>query len=216
MKTDEQLKKDVIAELAWDKSINASAIGVAVKNGIVTLSGHLDTFGEKAAVQQALRRVYGVSAIAMELDVKLSPDHRRSDTEIASAAEAVLRANAMIPVDKIRLLVDKGWITMQGEVEWDFQRQTAEHALRPLAGVLGISNEVTIKQRPTTANVEKGIKEALARQAEREAAHVHVTVQGATVWLRGKVHSWQERDAAQGAAWSADGVRTVINELVVG
>ena len=216
MKTDAQLRMDVIAELDWDPSINASAIGVGVKDGVVTLSGHLDTYAEKIAVQKALRRIAGVKAIALELDVRLAPDHQRSDTELATAAEAMLHASSSVPVGQVRLVVDQGWITLQGEVEWDFQRRRAEQLMRHLAGVRGITNDLTIRPRATAARVEQGIQDALARQAQREAGHIRVTVEGGTVWLRGRVNSWQERDAAQGAAWSAPGVRTVINELVVG
>jgi len=216
MKSDTQLRKDVIAELNWDPAVAADAVGVAVKDGVVTLSGHLGTYIEKAAVQRALRRVAGVKAIALELDVRLAPDHHRSDTDIATAAQTVLRANASVPAGRIRLIVDKGWITMQGDVDWDYQRRSAEHALRPLAGVVGINNEVEIKTPVASSNVERGIREALARQAEREAKHIEIQVDGSTVRLRGRVHSWQERDAAQGAAWSAPGVRTVLNELMIG
>jgi osmotically-inducible protein OsmY len=216
MKTDAQLKKDVTAELAWDPAVNASAVGVAVKDGVVTLTGHLETFAEKAAVERALRRVAGVRAIALELDIRLAPDHRRSDTDIANAAEYALRWNSVVAIDKIRLIVDKGWITLQGEVDWDFQRRSVEKAIRPLMGVVGISNEITLKPCAVPGDVTRRIGDALARQAEREAKHLDVRVEGSTVTLRGKVHSWQERDAAQGAAWAAPGVRTVINELTIG
>jgi len=216
MKSDLQLKNDVTAELAWDPSINATAIGVAVKDGIVTVSGHLQTYAEKIAVQKALRRVAGVKAIAIELDVLLSATHRRSDTELAAAAEGVLRGHASIPADRIRLLVDKGWITLQGEVEWDYQRRAVEKALRPLIGVVGITDEIELKPQVSSKDVQRGIREALARQSEREARHIEVSASGSTITLRGTVHSWQERDAACGAAWSSPGVSRVINEVRVG
>jgi len=216
MKTDADLKKDVMAELDWDPAIRATAVGVAVKDGVVTLTGHLETFAEKVAIERALRRVAGVKAIALELDVKLAPQHKRSDTEIASAAELALRWNTLVPADRIRLTVESGWITLQGEVEWDFQRQAAYKAIRALIGVVGVSNEIRLESKPVPANIAARIAEALKRQAEREARHIELSVNGSTVTLRGTVHSWQERNAAQGAAWSAPGVRNVTNELRVG
>jgi osmotically-inducible protein OsmY len=216
MRTDADLKRDVTAELAWDPAVESTAIGVAVKDGVVTLTGHIDTFAQKHAAARAVRRVADVKAIALELDVKLAPDHRRSDTDIATSAEHALKWNTLVPSDKIKLTVDHGWITLRGEVDWDFQRRTVEKAIRPLMGVVGISNELTLRVRPLAANLSRKIEEALTRQALREAKHIQVSVDGATVKLTGTVHSWQERDAAQGVAWTAPGVRAVINELNVG
>ncbi|HEX6362997.1 MAG TPA: BON domain-containing protein [Albitalea sp.] len=214
MKTDAELKRDVEAELAWDPSVRSTAIGVAVQDGVVTLTGHLETYAEKHAADRALRRVSGVKAIALELDVRLSPEHRRSDTDIAAAAEQALKWNTLV-VDRVRVTVDKGWVTLQGEVEWDYQRRSAEKAIRPLMGVVGISNEITLKPNVLPADLHDRIADALKRQAEREANHMEITVDGSTVRLRGRVNSWHESEAAQGAAWSSPGVRTVINELVV-
>jgi osmotically-inducible protein OsmY len=216
VKTDWQLKRDVMDELAWDPAISANAIGVAVKDGVVTVSGHLDTFAEKVAVQRAVRRVTGVRAIAIELDVKLAPQHKRSDTEIAAAAEHALRWNTMIPADKVRVTVEQGWVQLNGEVEWDYQRQAAFKAVRSLTGVVGVSNEITLGQRTTPADLAQRIQDALERQALREANRVQVTVADGTVTLQGNVHSSQERDAVQGAAWSAPGVRSVVNQLTLG
>jgi len=212
MKTDADLKRDVQAELAWDPAVKSTEVGVAVKDGVVTLSGHLGTYAEKYAVQRALRRVPGIKAIALELDVLLAPNHKRSDTEIALAAEHALQWNTLIP-DKIRVTVDKGWLTLQGEVDWDYQRHGAEKAVRPLMGVVGISNEITLKTRVAPADIEKSIANALQRQLERELQRIDVKVDGSTVTLRGSVNSWHERDAAQGVAWQAPGVRAVVNEL---
>ena len=215
MKTDADLKRDVTAELAWDPAVKSTAIGVAVKDGVITLTGHLETFAEKHAAARALRRVAGVKAIALELDVKLSPDHKRSDTDIAAGAEEALKWNTLVPLEVIRLTVDHGWVTLQGEVEWDYQRRSVEKAIRPLMGVVGISNEITLRARPKATDLSRKIEEALTRQAIREAKHIQIDVDGTTVTLSGNVHSWQERDAAQGVAWSAPGVHAVINELRV-
>jgi osmotically-inducible protein OsmY len=215
VKTDFELKKDVEAELAWDPQVKSTAVGVAVKDGVVTVTGHLETFAEKHAVAKALRRVSGVKAIAMELDVRLSPDHVRSDTDIARSCETALHWNTTAPRDRIRVSVDRGYVTLQGELEWDYQRRSVEKAIRPLMGVVGISNEITLRVQPKPEDVERRIHDALARQADREAKRVKVNVDGHIVRLSGQVHSWQERDAAQGVAWSAPGVRAVINEIMV-
>ena len=200
MKTDAQLKKDVQAELDWDPAVDATQIGVAVKDGVTTLTGHIATFAEKYAAERALRRVAGVKAIALELDVRLAPDHRRSDTDIALAAENALKWNTMVP-DKVRVTVDKGWVTLRGELEWEYQRRGVENAIRPLMGVVGVSNDITLKPQVTASGVKTKIEEALRRQTEREAARLDIKVDGATVTLKGTVHSFHERDAAQGAAW---------------
>jgi osmotically-inducible protein OsmY len=215
MKTDMQLKKDVSAELEWDASINSNEVGVAVKDGVVTLTGHLDTFAEKHAVERAVQRVQGVKAIAVEVDVKLDPSHQRSDSDIAMACEAALKWHALVPADRIQVKVEKGWITLKGEVDWDYQRQSAEKAVRPLTGVVGISNAMTLKAVTAPSNVANRIRDALARHAEHEAKHIEVMVNGAVVTLRGTVDSWSERSAAFGAAWSAPGVLSVVNEIVV-
>jgi osmotically-inducible protein OsmY len=215
MKTDEQLKKDVSAELEWDPSINASQVGVTVRDGIVTLTGHLDTYAEKHAVERAVQRVRGVRAVAVELDVKLDPGHVRSDADIAAAVQSAFTWHAQIPLDRLQVRVEKGWVTLNGEVDWEYQRREAEKAVRPLRGVVGISNAIKLKPCITPANLAHRIGEALARHAEHEAKHIEVAVSGGVVTLRGAVDSWAERAAAFGAAWSAPGVSSVVNEIRV-
>lgn len=215
MKTDAELKKDVADELSWDPAVRSTAIGVAVRDGVVTLTGHLDTFAEKHAALRAVQRVKGVKAVALELDVKLAPGHHRSDTEIAANAEQALKWNTVVPLDAVRVTVDHGWVTLQGELEWDYQRRSVEKAIRPLRGVVGLSNEIKLRVRPHAADLTRKIEEALTRQAIREAKRIDVQIEGGTVTLTGTVHSWQERQAAQGVAWSAPGVRVVINELAI-
>lgn len=215
MKTDAQLKKDVMAELEWDPAIRASQVGVAVKDGVITLSGHLDTYAEKSAVERAVARVAGVQAIAVEMDVKLEPNHRRNDAEIASAAEASFKWHALIPAERIRVKVEKGWVTLSGEVDWEYQRHNAEKAVRNLLGVTGVSNAITLKAQTAPANITGRIKEALTRQAEEEAKHIEVSVKGSKAVLQGTVHSWAELSAAAGAVWAAPGISEVVNELRV-
>lgn len=216
MKTDVQLKKDVQAELDWDVSVNATEIGVAVKDGVVTLTGHLDTYAEKLAVEKAVQRVQGVRAMAIELDIRLAPGHQRSDSEIAAAAEMAFKWNSHVPAERIMVKVEKGWVTLSGEVDWDYQRSEAESAVRPLTGVRGISNNIVLKVKAAPSDVTRRIRDALARQASRETDAISVHVTGSTVTLRGSVNSWADRSAAQVAAWSAPGVTSVINELRVG
>lgn len=216
MKTDMQLKADVTDELAWDPAINAAGIGVMVKDGVVTLTGHLDSFAEKHAVERAVRRVAGVRGIALELDVKLAAEHKRSDSEIAQAAATALRLNSMVPEGKVQIEVENGWITLTGEVDWSYQMARAEQCIRPLAGVRGLYNRITIKPRASSKDVGAQIMAALTRQAMREAKHITIEVEGGVVTLWGKVHSLAEREAAVGAAFSAHGVSRVVDKLEVG
>lgn len=216
MKTDMQLKADVTDELAWDPAINAASIGVMVKDGVVTLTGHLDSFAEKHAVERAVRRVSGVRGIALELDVKLMAEHKRSDSEIAQAAATALRLNSMVPEGKVQIEVENGWVTLTGEVDWSYQLARAEQCIRPLAGVRGLYNRITIKPRASSKDVGAQIMAALTRQAMREAKHITIEVEGGVVTLWGKVHSLAEREAAVGAAFSAHGVSRVVDKLEVG
>jgi len=216
MKTDAQLKTDVTSELEWDPAINATQVGVAVKGGVVTLTGHLETFAEKYAIERAVGRVEGVKAVAIELDVKLAPGHKRSDSEMAEAAESAFKWHALIPGDRIQVKVEKGRITLSGELDWEYQRTAAEKAVRNLTGVVGVINNLRLKPSVAPANISNRIRDALARHAEREARNIEVVVSGSTVTLRGRVDSLAERAAAQGAAWAAPGISLVVNDLTVG
>lgn len=216
MKTDAHLKADVTEELAWDPAVNATGIGVAVKAGVVTLTGHLDSYAEKHAVERAVHRVAGVRGIALELDVKLSPAHKRSDSEIAQAAATALELNSLVPDERIQVQVEDGRVILTGEVDWSYQLASAEQCVRPLAGVRGLSNRITIKSLASSKDVGAQITAALTRQAAREAKHITVEVEGSVVTLWGKVHSLAEREAAVGAAFSARGVSRVVDKLEVG
>jgi osmotically-inducible protein OsmY len=214
-KSDSQLKKDVESELEWDAVVNANNIGVAVKDGVVTLSGHLDSFAQKYAAERVVQRVQGVKGLAVELDERLGAGAKRTDADLAIAAESALRWHALVPEDRVKVMVEKGWVTLSGEVDWDYQRNHAMKAVRPLTGVLGVTNSMTVKPLVTPDNIKNRIQGALERQADREAKNIEVTVSGHSVTLKGQVHSWAERTAAQGAAWSAQGITSVINELRV-
>jgi len=215
MKTDSELKKDVLAELAWDPVVPEAKVGVSVNDGVVTLTGHLDSYSEKVAARRAVERVGNVKAIAMEIDVIPLGVHQRSDTEIAAAVDHALSWNTSVPKDRIKVTVEKGWITLGGEVDWNFQRRAVERLVRPLKGVVGISDNIGIKATAVPANLTNRIQDALVRQAMREAKRIEIATDGAVVTLSGQVHSWAERSAVEGATWSAPGVSRVNNLLTV-
>ena len=215
MKTDSDLKKDVLTELLWDPLVPETRLGVAVSDGVVTLTGHLDTYAEKVAAKRAVERVAGVKAIAIELDVIPAGVHQRSDTEIAAAVEHALSWNTSVPQGRVRVTVEKGWVTLGGELDWNFQRRALERMIRPLKGVAGIIDNIGLKALPIPVNLSHRIQDALTRQAVREARRIEISIDGSVVTLRGNVHSWAERTAAEGATWSAPGVSRVNNQLTI-
>jgi osmotically-inducible protein OsmY len=215
MKTDSELKKDVLAELAWDPLVPETRIGVAVSDGVVTLTGHLDSYAEKIAAKHAAERVIGVKALAVEIEVTPLGIHQRSDTEIAAAAEHALGWNTSIPQDRVKVTVEKGWVSLSGELDWNFQRRAVERLIRPLKGVVGISDNIRLKTAAAPVNLSSRIQDALVRQAVREARRIEVAMEGSVVTLKGHVHSWAERSAAEGATWAAPGVSKVNNQLTV-
>ena len=215
MKTDTDLKNDVLAELLWDPLVPETRIGVSVNHGVVTLTGHVDSYAEKVATRRAAQRVSGAKAIAVELDVVPAGEHRRSDTEIAAAAEQALGWNTSVPQGKVKIMVEKGWVTLSGELDWNFQRRAVERLIRPLKGVVGIIDNIQLKSLPAPSDLGLRIQDALTRQAMREAKRMDISVLGGVVTLSGHVHSWAESNAAEGAAWSAPGVSRVNNQLSV-
>lgn len=215
MKTDPEIKADVLAELKWDPTVDETDVGVLVNQGVVTLTGHLNSFAQKHAAERAVRRVAGVRGIAVEVDVKLSATHKRSDTEIAQAAVNALRWHSLVPEDKIKVEVEDGWIALSGTVDWHYQSRSAEHSLRTLVGVRGITNDIVVKPHVNSTNVAAAISSALARHAAREAGKIRIDVAGDVVTLKGQVDSLPERDAAIGAAFTTAGVSRVVNKLEV-
>jgi osmotically-inducible protein OsmY len=215
MKTDQQLQQAVIDELTWDPSVHASQIGVIVKDGVVTLDGEVSSFAEKWGAERAAQRVTGVQALAVGLDVKLSALGKRSDSDIARSAQTALHWCSSCPSETIQLMVEDGWITLTGSVEWHYQKQAATDALRYLIGVTGVSDQISISPKVLSTVVKADIEAALKRRSTSDAQEIHVDVHGADVTLSGTVHSWAERELARHSAWGTKGVRQVVDNMAM-
>lgn len=215
MKIDRKLQEDVLKELDWEPSVDASHIGVEVRDGVVTLQGKVESYAQKWAAERAAKRVTGVKSLAIELEVTLPGSFKRTDTDIAMAARSAIDWNASIPTDTVKVVVESGLITLSGNVEWGFMRAAAESAVRGLLGVKGVINRITITPRVEPRDIKTRIEAALQRRALLDATHVTVDVSKSTVTLRGEVDSLAERDTVEQAAWSAPGVQKVVDNLIV-
>lgn len=215
MKTDADLQKDVIAQLAWEPAIHATQIGVEVRDGVVTLAGDVATYTEKWYAERAALRVSGVNALAVELKVKLAGSARRTDSDIGQSARNVLDWTTSVESSAIKVLVEGGWITLSGEVDWQYQKQAATDAVRGLMGVTGVSDQIAIKHKPMASIVKADIDAAIRRSAAKDSSEILVEVKGTDVTLTGQVHSWSERDLATDSAWSSPGVRNVIDKMTL-
>jgi osmotically-inducible protein OsmY len=215
MKTDSQLQGDVLDELKWWPNVDAAHIGVVAKDGVVTLTGQVSQYTEKQSAEDAAKLVYGVKALANDITVELPGSSKQSDQDIAGAALAAMKWDLEVPNDKIKLTVKGGWITLEGTVDWQFQKDAAARSVRYLMGVVGVGNSIKIKPSVSWTDVKSKIEDALRRNADLEARRISVSTDNGTVTLTGSVDSWSERDAAVSTAWSAPGVTWVKDELSI-
>ncbi len=215
--SDTILRQNVIDELEFEPSIDAAHIGVTAENGVVTLSGHVPTYGEKIKIADIVCRVQGVRGIAQEIEVRPRGEHRTADDEIAKRALSVIRWNTVIPEGAVLIKVQKGVVTLSGAVEWSYQKNAAAEAVRGLTGVIDVYNNIEVKPGPTVSDVKKRIEDALKRAAELEAKAIKVDVDGSgKVKLEGHVNAWFERNAIERAAWAAPGVKMVDDRITIG
>ncbi len=215
MKTDNEILKDVQDELKWDPYLSSSEIGVSVKNGIVTLTGIVDSYWKKLAAENAAKKISGVMAVVQKIEVKLSAVGKRTDTDIAQAIQNAFRWSVLVPKDKIKVKVEDGWVSLEGDVEWEYQKNAARKSVEKLEGVIGVTNNIRVVSKVTPGEIKKKIKSAFVRSASVDSDRIDVEVDGGTVTLSGKVRSWAERDEAEREAWLAPGVTKVKNEIEI-
>ncbi len=215
MSHDEKLQQAVLAEFKWEPSVTAAHIGVTADHGVVTLSGHVGSYAEKLAAEAAAHRVKGVRAVAEEIEVRLAFDAKRTDAEIAAAAVDRLLWNTSVPKRSVEVTVEKGWVTLSGQVDWFYQREAVEQDVRPLLGVTGVSNQTTIRPHVDTSGLSDDITHALHRSWFFDPDAISVRAEGGTVILSGTVHSPHDRQVAAATAWSAPGATAVENDITV-
>ncbi|HEX5596416.1 MAG TPA: BON domain-containing protein [Micromonosporaceae bacterium] len=217
IRSDEDLQRDVLAELAWDAQIQPNEIGVVVAEGVVTLTGWVESYARKWAAEQAAHRVRGVRAVANDVQVRLTGSAERTDEEIALAATRGLEWDSFVPVERLDVTVSNGWLMLRGEVEWHYQKRAAERAVRRMSGVRGVTNLINVRPHPTPSrdDLSGRIRDALMRSAETDADLITIEVMDDTVVLQGTVRSWSERQEAERIAWSAPGVAEVESRLTV-
>lgn len=215
MKTDSEIQKDVMDEISWQPFLKTSEIGVSVKGGIVTLSGTVDAYSKKVAAENAAKRVAGVKAVAEDIDIEYTPQGKRNDTAIAAAVIDALKWHSAMQENKIKVKVENGWVTLEGDVEWEFQKNSARYMVENLHGVTGISNLIKIKPGVTPVEVTRKINSAFHRSATLDAGKIQVSVNGSKVTLKGTVRSYSEKKDAENAAWLAPGVTHVENKIEI-
>ena len=210
-----QLQKKVLEALEFEPSLDASRIAVATSDGVVTLTGQVWTYAEKVAAERTVKRLVGVKGIATNLEVRLAGDSRRTDTDLATAAVTALEWDVQVPNQRLQVRVADGWVTLEGSVDWNYQREAAYRAVHNLTGVRGVTNLISLARKVIPGDIKSRIEGALKRNAELEARGIQIQATGGKVVIEGKVHSWSEREEAEGAVWSAPGVTEVVDHLVV-
>lgn len=215
MWTDEKLQSDVLEQLRWEPGVNTADIGVTVKSGVVTLTGKVNSLAKKQAIEKAVKRMPGIKAIALDVEIEIPGCSTRTDSDIALAAENALRWDVLVPHDQIKITVFNGFITLEGEVDRHFQKEAAEHAVSRLEGVRAVDNLIVVKPKVEPVEVREKIEAAFKRDATLDAEKIKVSADGDTVTLSGTVRSWTEADEAETAAWAAPGVSTVVSKLTV-
>ncbi|WP_137808098.1 BON domain-containing protein [Pseudomonas sp. G(2018)] len=213
--SDLNLRKTILEELEFQPDIDAAHIGVSVENGVVTLSGHVKNYAQKISAERAVKAIKGVRAVAEEIQVRLDKGAGTADDTIANRALNILSWSSDAPEGDIKIIVQNGWITLEGQVDWQYQKETAERAVRKLSGVVGVNNRLTIRPRVDVTDIQHRIEEALKRNAEVDAKGIRINVEGGVVKLEGKVHFWRERQIAERAAWSVPGVSKVEDHLLI-
>jgi len=213
--TNRELKEQVLNALDWEPSIDAGEIDVRVEENVVELRGRVGSYAQKLAAERATLGVYGVQGVANDLEVVLAPVYERTDTDIAQAALEAVKWNAVVPRDRVTVAVSNGWVTLNGTLDWQYQKDAADRTVRHLTGVRGVTNDIVVKPRVSTTDVQAKIEEAFRRSAEIDARRVTVAAQNGQVTLTGNVRSWGERQEATRAAWAAPGVTQVIDRLAV-
>ena len=216
MRTDHEIKRDVESELEWDPELDATDIAVTVKGGVVALSGYIRRYADKYIAERVAKRVAGVHGVADDIEVRLPSSDKVADPEIARDAVAAIRAQLPYLADKIQVIVNEGWVTLEGDVEWNFERDRAQAAVRHLKGVKSVGNQIHVKPKVMPAEVKRQIEEAFRRNAEVDAQHITVEASDGELLLKGSVRTWAERQEAQRVAWSAPGVTKVVNQITVG
>jgi len=214
-RTDELIQREVLAELKWEPRVVPNEIGVAVKDGIVTLTGYVDSYTKRWAAEEAAHRVRGVKAVANDIEIRLASTAMRTDADIAAAAVRALESDASLSIDKLDVTVSKGWVTLKGEVEWQYKKEDAERVVRRLTGVTGVSNLIIVKPRVAPSELKQKIEQALVRNAETDARRITVEVDGSKVILKGTVRSYAEKQEAARVAWAAPGVTSVDNRITI-